>query len=241
MAAGFAQISDLYSDLVVTYLVYYLSLAATGTPSEDDYQIALIICFLSLASTFMACQSCIIGMKFAQGDFEPQNFRSLRCFNKLLNMILLTFVGASVSILMELLDNACRIFKVFGLTFGGTKGVQRIDGYFIEMKARLTGLNAYQLHSIEEQRRVYSLVFENVPFTLLLMAIWLRLLDCDELLRGQAGKTVIASLIFSLIQVAITVLKTFIQSRWLSERTLSYLMTKMTANNNWIPFIHLIT
>ena len=38
-----------------------------------------------------------------------------------------------------------------------------------------------------------------------------------------------------------TVIKTYIESCWLKESTLSYLMTKMTANNNWIPFVHLIT
>jgi hypothetical protein len=30
------------------------------------------------------------------------------------------------------------------------------------------------------------------------------------------------------------------ESSWLKEKTLSYLITKMTANNNWIPFIHMI-
>lgn len=34
---------------------------------------------------------------------------------------------------------------------------------------------------------------------------------------------------------------TWIESRWLKEPTLSYLMTKMTANNKWIPFMHKIT
>ena len=38
-----------------------------------------------------------------------------------------------------------------------------------------------------------------------------------------------------------TVILTYVESRWLQESTLSYLMTKMTANNNWIPFVHKIT
>jgi len=48
------------------------------------------------------------------------------------------------------------------------------------------------------------------------------------------------SLASTLFQVAITVFMTNLESSWLQETTLSYLMTKMTANNNWIPFIHLI-
>jgi hypothetical protein len=45
----------------------------------------------------------------------------------------------------------------------------------------------------------------------------------------------------TLLQVVVTIFKTYIESRWLKETTLSFLMTKMTANNNWIPFVHLIT
>lgn len=48
------------------------------------------------------------------------------------------------------------------------------------------------------------------------------------------------SLASTMLQIALTVMRTYIESRWLKESTLSYLMTKMTANNNWIPFVHLI-
>ena len=43
----------------------------------------------------------------------------------------------------------------------------------------------------------------------------------------------------TLIQITITLTMTYIESRWLKESTLSYLITKMTANTNWIPFVHL--
>lgn len=70
--------------------------------------------------------------------------------------------------------------------FRGTKGVEMVDIFFIRIKKKLTGLNAYQLQSIEDQRKVFALLFENLPFTLLLISIEFSLLDCKELLEGKA-------------------------------------------------------
>ena len=58
-------------------------------------------------------------MKFAQGDFEPQNFKSSGFFNKAKNILLLTFIGSFYLIPIELLDNFCKIFKLPGLLLGG--------------------------------------------------------------------------------------------------------------------------
>jgi hypothetical protein len=44
-----------------------------------------------------------------------------------------------------------------------------------------------------------------------------------------------------MISVLVTVIATWIESRSLKESTLVYLMTKMTANNRWIPYMHLMT
>lgn len=84
------------------------------------------------------------------------------------------------------------------------------------------------------------LLFENLPFTALVFAIKIGWLNCTELSEGKSAITVNISLFSTLLQVVLTVFMTFMESRWLQESTLSYLMTKMTANNNWIPFIHLI-
>lgn len=65
-------------------------------------------------------------MKFAQGDFEPQKFKDQGCLSKLTNVLLLTFTGVFLVIPVELLDNLCKIFKLFGLIFGGPKGVQKV-------------------------------------------------------------------------------------------------------------------
>ena len=50
---GISLILDLYSDILVTVVIYYASL---DCPPEEvnDYVFALIICFVSLAATFMA-------------------------------------------------------------------------------------------------------------------------------------------------------------------------------------------
>lgn len=88
---------------------------------------------------------------------------------------------------------------------------------------------------------MFSLYFENFPYTVLLVSIQFNVLDCSELKTGNARMAVMIALILTFVQVIVTVLTTSIESRWLQESTLSYLMTKMTANNNWIPYIHLIT
>ena len=76
---------------------------------------------------------------------------------------------------------------------------------------------------------------------MLLFAIKINILKCEELSKGKSSFTVNVSLSSTLFQVLLTVGLTYIESCWLKESTLSYLMTKMTANNNWIPFVHLIT
>ena len=53
--------------------------------------------------------------------------------------------------------------------------------------------------------------------------------------------TINISLLSTILQVGLTVMMTWIESKWLKESALSYLMTKLTANNKWIPYIHKIT
>lgn len=204
-----------------------------------DYQIALMICSTSLLATFMAQQSCIIGIKFAQGDYEPQNYQKMNCFSRLTNILLLTVLGATTTFLVEVIDNVAKIMKLPGLLLGGTRGAERVSDCFAFLKQKLTNLNGYQLKSLEEQRKVNALLFENLPSALLLFSIKIGLLDCPGL-AGANATAINISLATTLISVAITVAITNIQSKWLQQSTLSYLMTKMTANNNWIPFVHLI-
>lgn len=246
MFGGYAQLFDLYTDIYLLSEVYHYSVEYSNlepTPENaqiaQHYQVALTVMFLALTATFMAQQSCIIGMKFAQGDFEPQNFKQTSCFSKLVNIMLLTFTGVFFVIPVEILDNLCKMFKLFGLLFGGATGVQKVQDCFTSLKQRLTRLNTYQLNCLEQQRKVTALLFENLPFTLLIFVIKLGLLNCPEQAGGSA-QAINISLGTTLLAVLSTLTVTYIESRWLQESTLSYMMTKMTANNNWIPFIHLI-
>ena len=83
-------------------------------------------------------------MKFAQGDFEPQNFNTLPCLSKLMNFLILTIIGSVMFVIIEVLDSLKNILKLFGLLFGGSKRVEKVQECFANLKSRLTGLNAYQ-------------------------------------------------------------------------------------------------
>lgn len=85
------------------------------------------------------------------------------------------------------------------------------------------------------------MLFENLPFTLLLFSMKLKFLRCHELTEGKSTATINISLVSTGLQVFLTVMMTWIESKWLKESALSYLMTKLTANNKWIPYVHKIT
>lgn len=50
--SGYSMLMDLFSDIFVTWLVYEAQ-KTNAKESRGDYTIALIVCFTSLASTFM--------------------------------------------------------------------------------------------------------------------------------------------------------------------------------------------
>lgn len=154
--------------------------------------------------------------------------------------MLLTFTGSFLVLPIEILDNLNKVLRLPGLMFGGTGGVQKVNNFITMIKQKFTGLNIYQLNSLEQQRKVTALLFENLPFTLLVFAIKVGFLNCPELSTGKSSMTINISLASTLLQVTMTVVVTKMESSWLKEQTLSYLITKMTANNNWIPFIHMI-
>lgn len=89
---------------------------------------------------------------------------------------------------LEILDNLCKFFMFFGLLLDmikkGSKGVERVENCFMYIKMKLTGLSTYELKSIEGQRKVFGLLFENLPFALLMVCIEFKILNCTELLEG---------------------------------------------------------
>lgn len=132
-----------------------------------------------------------------------------------MNFLILTIVGSIMFVIIEVLDSLKNILKLFGLLFGGSKGVEKVKECFTNLKSKLTGLNAYQLNSIEQQRKVFALYFENVPYTILLVCIQFGLLDCEELRTGKARAAVVMALCLTLVQVIVTIGTTYIESRWL--------------------------
>lgn len=117
----------------------------------------------------------------------------------MINVLLLTFTGVFFLIPLEILDNLNKIFKLPGLIFGGIKGVECVSNFFAYLKYKLTRLNKFQLRSLEYQRKVTALLFENLPFTFLVFAIKLKLLDCSELSEGKSSNTVNISLMSTLV------------------------------------------
>lgn len=52
--AGKSQILDFYADVIMLYVIYLASQRNDKEEFENDYQIAIAVCFISLAATFMA-------------------------------------------------------------------------------------------------------------------------------------------------------------------------------------------
>lgn len=98
--------------------------------------------------------------------------------------MLLTISGAVFLIPFELLDHLNKILKFFGLIFGGIKGKNFIEDFISYLKKKLSGFNRYQLDSLEHQRKVTALLFENLPFTFLVITIKMKILRCPELSDG---------------------------------------------------------
>ena len=73
-------------------------------------------------------------MKFTMGEFEPQNFKKLFFVNRIIDISLMTFIGAFLLVPVEILDNMCKLFKLPGLLFGGSKGVQKVTDCFVSVK-----------------------------------------------------------------------------------------------------------
>ena len=63
--------------------------------------------------------------------------------------MLLTFSGGFLVVPIEILDNLNKVFRLPGLLFGGTRGVSKVNDVFSLMKQKFTGLNIYQLNSLE--------------------------------------------------------------------------------------------
>ena len=65
------------------------------------------------------------------------------CLTRMISILILTIVGSLLLIPVEIIDNLSKLFKFFGLIFGGPKGVEKVGAFFTSLKQKLTGLNAF--------------------------------------------------------------------------------------------------
>lgn len=72
------------------------------------------------------------------------------------------------------------------------------------------------------------------------LLIYFEFIICPELLRGNGLKMLVISLLTGLLSAMTTIIMSKMNAIALDEPFLMYFMTKLTANNMWVPFIHLI-
>lgn len=105
---------------------------------------------------------------------------------------------------------------------------------------QLLGLNEYQVESIEEQRKISILLFENMPFLALLLLIKADVIRCDVLNTKEYQRTVLASAFFSLLSLLNKIAESKIIANFYDQRVLFYFMNRMAALGRWYPYQHLI-
>jgi hypothetical protein len=164
----------------------------------------------------------------------------MKCWVKTLNLLLLNFLGVLIMGLVEILDSLMKVNCVLAIILGGVRGFNCVENFFYGIKSKLLGLNRYQLESLEQQRKVTHLIFENLPFTILQILIFNGLIDCPELIQGKSLSILTFSLFTAFLSLCNSFFDTAVNAKSLREAPLIFLMTKLTANNSWIPFIHYI-
>ena len=108
---------------------------------------------------------------------------------------------------LEILDSLQKILTLPGLILGcGVRGVNAVNDCFERIKICMTGLNKYQLESLDQQKKVTMLVFENAPFSIMLFSIKLGFLNCPELVEGKSATAIDISLALTCFSVITTLI-----------------------------------
>ena len=69
-----------------------------------DYKVSLIVSVLALAAPICVSHSNLIGMKFAQGDYDIGVFDKKSCPSKFAQIIVLSVFGPILFIVVELIE-----------------------------------------------------------------------------------------------------------------------------------------
>jgi hypothetical protein len=118
-------------------------------------------------------------MKFAQGDYDQAAFSNKSCCSKFAHFLLLSVLGPLLFFFVEIIEQFKKLFLIFGIC--STNCRKQIDHGFDEVKSCLTGLNGFQLNSIEKQKKMTTLMFENFPMNVLHILILFKVIDIKEL------------------------------------------------------------
>lgn len=180
-------------------------------------------------------------MKFSQREFEDSRRVKLSRFRVLTNCMMLSFSGILLLLPLELIEIATKLTSVLDAIVGIFKpDLEPFQNFFKHLKMKLLGLNEYQLECIDEQRKISILLFENFPFTMLLMAVHYDLIRCDILAAKTYQSTVTVSFISTIINLAINIVEAKFVASFLKENILFYFMNRMAANTRWYPFKQLV-
>lgn len=110
--SGYRAMVDFYLDIYITKIIYDANQDPKAA-AANHYLVALMVCFTSLASTFMIAQSGIVALKFISREYEDYKAKKLNCFRRVANASLLSFLGALLTIPLEIIENLTKLFSPF--------------------------------------------------------------------------------------------------------------------------------
>lgn len=141
---------------------------------------------------------------------------------------------------LEIFDFLSKMLSIVDAIFQLFKpGEEPVKQFFENLKKELYGLNNYQLESIDAQRTVSIMLFENLPFTILLLMVKFNLLKCDVLNKDKYQKAVMTSFASSILSLLMNLVESKFTAMYFNETLMQFLMNKMTANSRWYPLKHL--
>lgn len=82
-----------------------------------------------------------------------------------------------------------------------------------------------------------TLMFENFPMNVLHLLILFKVINIKELNSDGNQKTLIVGIASTFANIVNTLVHTYMFSSALEESFITYMMTQLTASNNWVPFI----
>lgn len=116
--------------------------------------------------------SCVIVIKFSQGDYEQVNWSQYTRFQKFCNYMFLCIVGYAVTLCIYFIDTFKGIFLLFVCPFGQSY-IDGVENWFNRRKQKISGFDLYQLKLLKESTKVSQMIFENLPQKfMLIMILW---------------------------------------------------------------------